>query len=270
MQRDPLPVVLSIAGSDSGGGAGIQADLKTFFALNVHGTAAVTCTTAQNPRRITEVQPVRPRHLRHQMDAVFSELPPLACKTGLLFSSSLIRTVAETFENRRCPCLIIDPVMIATSGATLLSSRARETLLDRLLPLATLITPNLDEAAALTGLRLRQPEDLRKAARQLADRFGCAVLVKGGHLRGLDEAVDLYFDGRTELLLSAPFVRGVSTHGTGCTYSAAIAAFCARGKSMSDAVRLAKVYVTGAIAHSRRIGKHWILNWNWQQPNSAS
>lgn len=253
---------LTIAGSDSGGGAGIQADLKTFRALGVHGTSAITCLTAQNPKGVTGIQACPPEMLRKQMDAVFAELKPAAAKTGMLFSTPLIRVVVEQFRRRNAPLLVVDPVMVATSGARLLKPSAIRVIQRELLPLATLATPNLDEAELLVGRKLTEVEDLRWAARETHRRFGCAALVKGGHLRGLADAVDVFYDGSTELLLSAPFVRGVSTHGTGCTYSAAITAGLARGLKLPDAVQLGKNFITNAIANSQRVGKHFVLNWS--------
>jgi hydroxymethylpyrimidine kinase/phosphomethylpyrimidine kinase len=262
--RRLLSIALSIAGSDSGGGAGVQADLKTFAALGVHGVSAITCVTAQNPRGVRGIQEVKPILLRKQIEAVFEELPPGACKSGMLFSSSLIGVVAEFFCAGRRPPLVVDPVMLATSGAPLLQPSAVKRLRRELLPLAALVTPNRDEAELLTGLRVRDEEGLRRAARMLHEQFGCAALVKGGHLRGAREAVDILFDGRTELMLLAPFVRGVSTHGTGCMYSAAITARLARGDSLIEAVTAAKEFITQAIAQSVRAGGHDVLNPFWR------
>ncbi len=258
--RKPMPVALTIAGSDSGGGAGIQADLKTFAALGVHGTTAITCLTAQNPREVRGIQAARPAMVGQQLDALFLELQPHAVKTGMLYSASIIRTVADHLRPHRGVPLIVDPVMVSTSGAPLLQDAAIRILQRELLPLATLVTPNLDEAEILTGLTLREPEDLRVAVRDLFDRFGNAWLIKGGHWRGGAEAVDLFYDGETELLLSAPLIKGVSTHGTGCTYSAAIAGYHAQGCSLSEAVQQAKEFITQAIAQSHRVGRHWVLN----------
>lgn len=258
-----LPVALTIAGSDSGGGAGIQADLKTFAALGVHGTTAITCVTAQNPHRVTAIEPLRPEIVLRQIEAVFDSLRPAAIKTGMLYSTQIVRTVAKFFRNSPGIPLVVDPVMVATSGARLLAPSAMKALENELLPLATLVTPNLNEAEALTGRPLRSVEAMRLAAREIHRQFGCAVLVKGGHLRGAKEAVDIFFDGRTELLLSAPFVRGLKTHGTGCTYSAAISAYLAFGHPLPDAVTRAKHHITQAIAHSRKIGGFAILNNSW-------
>jgi hydroxymethylpyrimidine kinase/phosphomethylpyrimidine kinase len=258
-KRIEVPVVLTIAGSDSGGGAGIQADLKTFAALGVHGTSAVTCITAQNPKRVWAIESCSPKIVHAQMQAVFSELQPRATKTGMLFSAEIIRTVALWFTGRKCP-LVVDPVMIATSGASLLKPDAVKVLTRDLLPRATVVTPNAPEAEALLGLRIREPEDLRRAARKLHERFGCAALVKGGHLKKTDEAIDILFDGTEEWMLVAPRVPGVKTHGTGCTYAAAIAAFLARGETLERAVRLGKEFVTAAIATSHKIHGHDVLN----------
>ncbi len=256
------PVALAIAGSDSGGGAGVQADLKTFAALGVHGASAITCLTAQNPRHVLAIEPCSPKILRQQIEAVFEELHPVAVKTGMLFSAPNIQVVAEFFGRRKARppvLLVVDPVMISTSGARLLESAAKKSLTEKLLPLATLITPNLDEVEILLGSKPASVEEMRLAAREIQARFGCAALVKGGHLRGGREAVDIFFDGRTELLLRAPFVRGVSTHGTGCTYSAAIAAALALDHDLPHAVAIGKRHVTAAIRRSYRIGKYSAL-----------
>jgi hydroxymethylpyrimidine kinase/phosphomethylpyrimidine kinase len=252
MATQTIPCALTIAGSDSGGGAGIQADLSTFAAVGVHGTSVVACLTAQNPRSVSAVQTARPTMVR-------------ACKTGMLYEARIIKEVAAFFRaRRRCP-LVVDPVMVATSGALLLKSSAVRALVQDLLPQAILITPNLPEAERLTGLRITEPEHLRAAARILVEQFGGAALVKGGHLGGTAEAMDLFFDGRNEWLLTAPRVRGVHTHGTGCTLSAAIVAYLARGCALPEAVAQAKSFLTRAIAHHRRVGSHAVLNWFWRQ-----
>jgi len=275
-----LPVALTIAGSDSGGGAGIQADLKTFVALGVHGASAIACLTAQNPKRVLSVEPCSPKMLRQQIEAVFEELNPAAVKTGMLFSAQNISVVAKYLVGRASPRaepgtsrrnggsrgrsphrpqLIVDPVMVSTSGARLLQPAAEKILREKLLPLASLVTPNLDEAEILAGQKISSPEDLRSAARKIHSRYGCAALVKGGHLKDSIMAIDVFFDGETELLLSAPFVKGVSTHGTGCTYSAAICAALALGHDLPHAVELGKNFITAAIASSYRVGKYFAL-----------
>jgi len=264
-RRTCLPTVLTIAGSDSGGGAGIQADLKVFAALGVHGTSAITCLTAQNPQEVRAIQAAQPRLVRDQIAAVFDAFRPAAVKTGMLYDAAIVRVVADALRARPRVPLVVDPVMVSTSGAQLLRASAVRALREQLLPRATLLTPNLDEAALLLGRRLSSVEDLRAAARALRHHLGCAVLVKGGHLRGLREAVDVFFDGREELLLEAPFARGVSTHGTGCAYSAAIAAFLGRGQRLPKAVALAKEYVTQAIHQSRRTLRHPVLHFFWRR-----
>ncbi len=259
-----VPCALTIAGSDSGGGAGIQADLKTFAALGVHGTSALTCITAQNPRRVLGIQACSVPIIESQLEAVFSELRPNAVKTGMLYSAAIIRAVAA-FLRRRRAVLVVDPVMVSTSGAVLLQPVAIRVLCAELLPLAGVITPNLHEAELLVGKKLRSVEHLRAAARALHGRLGCAALVKGGHLRGLKQAVDIFYDGKQELLLTAPFIRGVSTHGTGCTYSAAITACLARGEGLSGAVTRAKEFITQAIARSQVTAGHDVLNSFWRR-----
>ena len=261
-KKNQLPVALTIAGSDSGGGAGIQADLKTFASLGVHGASAIACLTAQNPRRVLGVEPVSPKMLRLQLEAVFEELPPAAVKTGMLFSAENVRIVAAFFGARaarpRVP-LIVDPVMVSTSGAKLLEPEAVKILTETLLPLAALVTPNLSEAEVLTGHRPASVEEMREAARQIHSRFGCAALVKGGHLCGVSEAADIFFDGKTELLLSAPFVKGIRTHGTGCVYSASICAALALGHNLPRAVQIGKQFVTSAIGDNYRFSRHFAL-----------
>lgn len=252
-------LALTIAGSDSGGGAGVQADLKTFTRLGVHGLSAITCLTAQTPCGVAGVQAVSPRFLRLQLETLCAELPPDASKTGMLFSGSLIREVIAWHAQHPGLCLIVDPVMVATSGARLLKPSAIRRLCDGLLPRAALITPNLDEAAVLLGWTVEHEDELEEAARQIHGRWGCPVLLKGGHLRGGKNAVDVFWDGAVSLRLSAPFVRGISTHGTGCTYSAAITARCALGDSLPHAIRAAKRHITGCIRDSVRIAKHWTL-----------
>lgn len=240
----------------------MQADLKTFAALRVHGTSAVTCVTVQNPVKVVAIQSCPLKIVRGQIEALLDELPPRAVKTGMLHSAGVIRIVAEIFGQVKQPPLVVDPVMVATSGARLLKPAAVRLYQDRLLPLAALVTPNLDEAEILVGRRLRSVEDLRWAAREIRSRYGCAALVKGGHLKSLPEAVDIFWDGKTELMLSAPFVRGISTHGTGCTYSAAITAYLARGMDLSRAVSLAKQYITECVKQSWRVCGHDVLGFN--------
>ena len=253
-----MPVALTIAGSDSGGGAGIQADLKTLAALGVHGASAIACLTAQNPKRVLGIETVSPKMLRRQIEAVFEELNPRAAKTGMLFSAKNISVVAEFFKGKKGP-LIVDPLMISTSGAKLLEPATVKILQEKLLPLATLVTPNLPEAEILIGKTIDSIEEMRAAAKKIHSHFGCAALVKGGHLKNSREATDIFFDGKTELLLSAPFVQGVRTHGTGCTYSAAVCAALALGNDLPQAVQIGKQFVTSAISNSYKIGNHFAL-----------
>ena len=197
--------------------------------------------------------------LRKQIEAVFAELRPKACKTGMLFSAELVEVVAELED------LVVDPVMIATSGVKLIDDAAIDAIKRRLLPRARLVTPNLQEAEVLIGASIKSETDLRDAARRIHETFGGAALVKGGHLKGIREAIDFFYDGRTELMLSAPFIRGASLHGTGCTYSAAITAYLAKGEALVNAVTHAKDFITQAIAESIRAGKHHVLNSFWRR-----
>jgi hydroxymethylpyrimidine/phosphomethylpyrimidine kinase len=253
-------VALTIAGSDSGGGAGIQMDLKTFAALGVHGTSAVACLTAQNPKRVLAIEPCPPKMLRCQLEAVFQELPPAAVKTGMLFSPENIRVVAGFLRDKKTrPPLVVDPVLVSTSGTKLLQPRALKILIEQLLPLAALVTPNLSEAEILSGQKISSLEEMAWAAQKIHARFGCAVLVKGGHLRDSHQATDAFFDGKRKIILRAPLVKGIRTHGTGCVYSAAICAALARGESLPLSVKAGKRFVTRAIVKSYSIGKHLAL-----------
>lgn len=242
-----LPVALTIAGSDSSGEAGIQADLKTFSALRVHGASAITCVTAQNRHAITGLQSCSPKMVRAQLEAVAAGFPIAAAKTGMLYSAAIVREVASFFRQTNQTPLVVDPVLISTNGRRLLQHDGVKALQRELLPLAALVTPNVAEAEVLTGKKIVTIEDLRLAARNIRELFGCAALVKGGHFRGTSEAVDFLCGGDGEWLLSAPRIRALALHGTGCTYSAAIAAWLARGKSIRVSVASAKEYITGAI-----------------------
>jgi len=254
-----LPVVLSIAGSDSGGGAGIQADLKTWASLGVFGTTALTCLTAQNPDKVSAIHPIPPRMVAAQIDAVRRGFPIAAVKTGMLFSAPIIQTVALFFKSSKIPHRVVDPVMIATSGACLLKPSAVRALCDQLLPRATVVTPNVPEAEVLTGCTLRSEADLHKAACIIQSRWGCAAVVKGGHLKG-DRVMDIIgIDGETHTLVSRR-VAVAETHGTGCTFSAALTAFLALGLPLFQAAREAKRFVHAALAQSRPAGSHHPLN----------
>jgi hydroxymethylpyrimidine kinase/phosphomethylpyrimidine kinase len=258
MMPKEIPVAMTIAGSDSGGGAGIQADLKTFAALGVHGTTVISCLTAQNPARVVAMKPCTLRIFQQQLEAVFEEIPPAAIKTGMLYSSGHVRIVAAFLKNKKIP-LVVDPVMISTSGTRLLQSRALTILKKELLPRALLVTPNIAEAEILIGCPILSIEDMDAAARQIQGQFGCAVLVKGGHQPRDGRAVDIFFDGKNRQALSAPFVEGLRTHGTGCVYSAAICAALAHGQRLPEALQTGKEFVTRRIKNSYRIGRHFAM-----------
>ena len=248
----PTSIALTIAGSDSGGGAGIQADLKTFSALGVYGASVITAVTAQNTRAVTAVEAVSPALIRAQIEAVFADLPPQAVKTGMLGDSQTICTVADSLAAVALPYLVIDPVMVAKSGDKLLADAAIATLRERLIPLATLITPNLPEAGELLGRSVTTRDDMPQAAADLL-ALGChAVLLKGGHLAG-DASDDLLLTAGGATWLSAARHPGKNTHGTGCTLSAAITAGLARGLALVDAVHAAKDYIGAAIAAADRL-----------------
>ena len=259
--RPTLPVALTIAGSDSSAGAGAQADLKTFTALGVYGLTAITCVVAEIPGKVARIEPVSAQIVQEQIYLVLSSFPVAAIKTGLLCSAEIISAVVQELsspERKRVP-LIVDPVMIATSGDRLLQADAVAIYEKELFPCASLITPNLAEASALLGREIRDEKAMHEAGRALADRYGTSILLKGGHLSG-DDAVDLLFHNQTISAFTAPFVRGVATHGTGCTYSAAIAAGLARGLALEDAIATAKKFVTESIRNCFEWGSIHALN----------
>jgi hydroxymethylpyrimidine/phosphomethylpyrimidine kinase len=247
-----IPVALTIAGSDSGGGAGIQADLKTFTAFGVYGASVLTALTAQNTRGVRAIADVDPAFVAQQLDAVFEDLDIGAAKTGMLARTPVVEAVAERLHAHRVAHLVVDPVMVASSGDILLQENAISALKNALLPLASIVTPNLREAELLTGRKVNNPSEMRKAAKAMLDLGAHAALVKGGHLEG--DALDIFYDGREFREFSAPRVPGTNTHGTGCTLSAAIAAGLARGDQMLTAIENAKNYVTLAIQTAPGIG----------------
>ena len=252
-------MALTIAGSDCSGGAGIQADLKTFSSRGVYGLTAVTCVVSEVPGHVSLIQAVTPDVIADQIRLLLAGFPVAAVKTGMLYDAEIVRIVAEALRAMPAaerPALVVDPVMVATSGDPLITPGAVAAYQELLFPLARVITPNMDEAGVLLGRKLTTEADLKDAAAELRARHGCAVLLKGGHLGG-DEAVDILLDERKNALrLTAPFVRGFSTHGTGCTYSAAIAAELAKGRELRAAVRAAKKYITASITRGFR----------WPQP----
>ncbi len=256
----PQPVVLTIAGSDSGGGAGIQADLKAIQALGCFGTTAITCVTAQNPDGVFGVEAISAQLVRKQIDAVFSSFPVAAVKTGMLFSAEIVQAVVNSLADYQDIALVVDPVMVATSGASLLRNDAVISLTNELLPLATVMTPNVPEAEVLLdGMQIVDLDTQKRAALLLSSRFGCACALKGGHLPATDEIVDvLSMDGEV-ICFRGLAVAAQETHGTGCTFASACAAWLARGASLPDAVAGAKKYVAAALQNSRPAGKHWPL-----------
>ncbi|MEO8043471.1 MAG: bifunctional hydroxymethylpyrimidine kinase/phosphomethylpyrimidine kinase [Spartobacteria bacterium] len=248
--RQSQAVALTIAGSDCSAGAGLQADLKTFSALGVFGLTAVTCVVAEVPGKVSRIGGVDPENVREQIELCLTNFPVGAIKTGLLYSPEVVEIVAGIVEKFNRIPLIVDPVMIATSGDLLLQPAAVETYRARLFPRATLVTPNMAEAAALTGRPVRNLEEMRVAGEQLVREFGTRFLLKGGHLQS-GSATDLLFEKTAVAEFSAPFVEGVSTHGTGCTYSAAITARLALGDELEEAIARAKDFV------SRALGAHF-------------
>jgi hydroxymethylpyrimidine/phosphomethylpyrimidine kinase len=253
MNPPHLPIALTIAGSDSGGGAGIQADLKTFHAFGVFGTSALTAVTAQNTRGVTAIHPIPLDVVRAQIDAVAEDLPPAAFKTGMLATKALVETVSRAIREHRLPNYVMDPVMVATSGDRLLDADAEKALMEDLLPLATLVTPNLHEAGILTGEPISTLEEMRGAAGRLVEMGAGAALVKGGHL-GTGEAVDLLWDGAQEWRWRRLRMETPHTHGTGCTLSAAAAACLARGLPLREAVDHAVDFVARAISTAPGLG----------------
>jgi hydroxymethylpyrimidine/phosphomethylpyrimidine kinase len=273
-----VPIALTIAGSDPGGGAGIQADLKTFHQLGVYGTAAVTLITIQNTTRATFVQTLDPELVAGQIDAVLEDLPPQAAKTGALGTAAVVRIVAESVARRwqgrssDCP-LVVDPVMIGKHGAPLIEAGGRAALREMLVPQATLVTPNLQEAAELAGMSIPGLDEMKEAALRIARLGAKAVLIKGGHLEGRDfesETVDVLLHNGVFTEFRARRIATRHTHGTGCTYSAAITAFLARGLAMPDAVARAKRFIDEAIRTNPGLGAGSGPVNHWADPESSS
>lgn len=246
------PVVLTIAGSDNSCGAGAQADLKAITALGGYAQTAVTCVVAEVPGRVEAIQPVRPDIVAAQIRLSFDAFPVAAVKTGMLFSTAIIRAVASTLAGlKKIPPLVVDPVMVASSGDPLLKKTAVKAYRDLLFPLATLVTPNLDELRILSGMPCRNLDEIQKAGAMLVTRHGCAFLLKGGHLNK-KMATDILATRDGFQSFVAPFCRKIDAHGTGCTFSAAIATFLASGLPLSESVRYAKKYITRAIEEHLR------------------
>ncbi|MEZ7171953.1 bifunctional hydroxymethylpyrimidine kinase/phosphomethylpyrimidine kinase [Sporosarcina sp. OR05] len=260
-------VALTIAGSDSGGGAGIQADLKTFQELGVFGTSALTAVTAQNTLGVHGVYPIEAAGVTAQIQAVLDDFSVGAVKTGMLFSADIIEAVAVSLRNNGCPPLVIDPVMIAKGGASLLKDEAVTALKAHLLPLATLVTPNIPEAEVLADMTIQSTADYEEAANRILSSGAKAVILKGGHSNDAQFAEDFFFgaDGYS-FTIKSERIATKDTHGTGCTFSAAITAFISQGKSLQEAVREAKVFIQAAISDGLQLGgghgptNHWAYN----------
>lgn len=260
-----LPVAMTIAGSDSGGGAGIQGDLKVFFALGCHGTSAITALTAQNTVAVTGIHEVPEEFVVRQIEAVASDIGVDAAKTGMLASPSIVEAVVKAVEANGIDTLVVDPVFVSKHRDKLLADDAIDALKARLFPLATLITPNLYEASGLVGREVESLADMKRAAGDLLGLGPRAVLVKGGHLPG-DRAIDVLYDGAEMIELDGPRYDTEDTHGTGCAISAAITARLAHGDALGDAVAFAKDFIGGAIERSIRIGKGYgPVNPGWRQ-----
>ncbi len=248
-----MKTALTIAGSDSSGGAGIQADIKTMTANGVYAMSAITALTAQNTTGVYGIMEVTPEFLANQLDCIFTDIRPDAVKTGMVSSSALIEVIAQKLTQYKAENLVIDPVMVATSGAKLISDEAIETLKGKLLGLATLITPNIPEAQVLSGMDIRTAEDMERAAKAIYEAYGCAVLCKGGHQ--LNDANDLLYSKEGARWYQGRRIANPNTHGTGCTLSSAIASNLAKGCSLDEAVERAKAYVSGALAAMLDLGK---------------
>ena len=259
-----MQLALTIAGSDSGGGAGIQADLKTFAALGVYGTSALTAVTAQNTRGVTCWEPVSTELVIAQIEAVAVDLPPQAVKTGMLANAAIVEAVAAAIASLELPNLVVDPVMIAKGGDRLVAEDAVAALRAELLHLAEVVTPNAPEAEVLSGVRIRTLDDMREAGRRIRALGPRVVVVRGGHVETGADAIDVVCTPASEFELRGPRFDTRHTHGTGCTFAAAIAAHLARGTAVEEAIRAARAYLEGAIRHAPGIGDgHGPLDHFW-------
>ena len=248
-----MRTALSIAGSDSSGGAGIQADMKTMSAHGVYAMTAITALTAQNTTGVTGIFEVTPAFLSDQLDAVFTDIFPDAVKIGMVSSAALIRVIAQKLTAYQARHIVVDPVMVATSGSKLIQDEAIDTLKAELLPIAEVVTPNIPEAEILSGMEIRCPQDMEQAARAISETYHCAVLLKGGH--DLNDANDLLYKDGTSTWFHGKRIDNPNTHGTGCTLSSAIASNLACGMELEDAVHSAKAYISGALAAMLNLGK---------------
>jgi hydroxymethylpyrimidine/phosphomethylpyrimidine kinase len=249
------PVALTIAGSDPGGGAGLQADLKTFAALGVYGYSVVTQVIAQNSRRVAEVEPVSPEMVEAQLRTLTLESEPRAVKTGALATAAIVKAAARAIEELKLPAPVVDPVIVSSTGARLIGPKGERAIRKRLLPLALIVTPNISEAEALTHVKIDSDLAIREAAKKIVKLGARAAVIKGGHREDDRFATDLLYDGKHFVELKEPRIEGGGAHGTGCAFSAAIAAYLARGAGLEDSVRGAKRYVTTALRHSFKLGK---------------
>ncbi|MBQ2040537.1 MAG: bifunctional hydroxymethylpyrimidine kinase/phosphomethylpyrimidine kinase [Lachnospiraceae bacterium] len=248
-----MRTALTIAGSDTCGGAGIQADIKTMTANGVYAMSAITALTAQNTTGVTGIMDVTPEFLKLELDTVITDIRPDAVKIGMVSASELIRVISETIRNYELTNVVVDPVMVATSGARLISEDAIGTLKECLLPLATVLTPNIPEAEVLSGMEIKSAEDMVKAAEMISKNYGCAVLCKGGH--NLNDANDLLYRNGSCRWFKGRRINNPNTHGTGCTLSSAIASNLAKGYDLDTAVEKAKNYISGALAAMLDLGK---------------
>ena len=248
-----MKTALTIAGSDCSGGAGIQADVKTMTMNGVYAMSAITALTAQNTTGVRAIQESTPEFLKQQLDAVFEDIVPDAVKIGMVASGELIRVIADRLRYHHAKNVVVDPVMVATSGSALMKNDAVQTLMEELLPVSSLITPNIPEAQVLSGLTIESKEDMIAAAKQIGDRFHCAVLLKGGH--SINDANDLLYANGELIWFAGKRIDNPNTHGTGCTLSSAIASNLAKGFSLTESVQRAKAYISGALAAMLDLGK---------------
>ncbi len=248
-----MRTALTIAGSDSSGGAGIQADIKTMLANHVYAMSAITALTAQNTTGVSDIMESSPEFLKEQLDCIFTDIYPDAVKTGMVSSIGLIKVISERLKFYEAKNIVVDPVMVATSGARLISEDAIETLKESLLPIATVITPNIPETEVLSGMKINSAEDMITASGKIYDAYGCAVLCKGGH--NLNDANDLLYTGNSFKWFNGKRIANSNTHGTGCTLSSAIASNLAKGYDLETSVLYAKNYISGALSAMLNLGK---------------
>lgn len=248
-----MKTALTIAGSDCSGGAGIQADIKTMSANGVYSMSVITALTAQNTTGVTDIMNVTPDFLKAQLDSIFTDIVPDAIKIGMVSSSELICAIVEKLKEHKGKQIVVDPVMVATSGAKLISDNAIHTLKEKLLPLSLILTPNIPEAELLTGKKIASEKDMELAAKQISDTYGCAVLCKGGHQ--INDANDLLYEHDTFTWFYGKRIQNPNTHGTGCTLSSAIASNLAKGYDLKTSVTRAKEYISGALSDMLDLGK---------------